>query len=174
MNDTRTKVLVIGYGNPGRIDDGLGPAFVKALEQLNLPGISTISDYQLNVEHAAELAGCDVVIFADADTAAEAPFRFDRIHPETDTTSFTTHHVSPQAVLGMALEMFDAMPKAYVLGIRGYEFDDFEEKLSDKAADNLQAALAFFADSVKDGAFQPRGTDYCHVGEKSSSAGSSK
>ena len=36
------KALVIGYGNPGRLDDGLGPALAEAVEKLDLPGLITL------------------------------------------------------------------------------------------------------------------------------------
>ena len=47
------KVLLIGYGNPGRLDDGLGPALAAAVEKLAIPGVTVDADYQLNVEDAA-------------------------------------------------------------------------------------------------------------------------
>ena len=34
------RLLVIGYGNPGRLDDGLGPAFAAQVERLQLPDVS--------------------------------------------------------------------------------------------------------------------------------------
>jgi hypothetical protein len=41
--------------------------------------------------------------------------------------------------------MFGAHAKAYALGIRGYQFDDFGESLSPKAEENLAAAVRFLA-----------------------------
>ena len=174
MTRDPVKILVIGYGNPGRLDDGLGPAFAQAIEARDLPGVMVQNDYQLNVEAAADLAGCDVVLFADADVAANEPFRFERIHPDDDKLSFSTHHVSPQAVLKMAHEMFDALPKAYVVGIRGYEFNEFDERLSDKAAANLDAAVAFVADALRSGAFSPQPHARPAAEESLSSAGGAR
>ena len=154
MADTTARLLIIGYGNSGRLDDGLGPALVQRVEALDLPGVTTETDYQLNVEHAADLAGYDVVIFADADVSDVEPFRFERIRPAAETLSFSTHSVSPKAVLAMARDMFDATPKAYELGIRGYEFNEFGERLSDNARSNLDAAVTFIAGVVQDGAFR--------------------
>jgi len=156
MTDTAGKVLVIGYGNPGRLDDGLGPAFARAIEAESLPGVNVVDDYQLNVEYAADLGEYDVVVFADADTEAIPPFRFERIRPADKTLRFSTHSVSPEAILAMARDMFDAVPRAYVLGIRGYEFNEFDERLSKAATDNLKAAVAFFVGAVRDGAFRSR------------------
>ena len=38
--------LILGWGNPGRVDDGLGPAFIEALAKLAPPGIVLDSDLQ--------------------------------------------------------------------------------------------------------------------------------
>jgi hypothetical protein len=51
--------------------------------------------------------------------------------------------VSPGAVLRMAREYFSAETAGYLLAIRGYDFDDFGEGLSGRAAGNLTQALRF-------------------------------
>ena len=56
------KILVYGYGNPGRQDDGLGVALVEELEQWvateKIPGLDFDSNYQLNAEDALAGFGC--------------------------------------------------------------------------------------------------------------------
>ena len=131
-----TKILLIGYGNPGRLDDGLGPALAEAVAALGLPGVTVDSDYQLTVEDAAAAAENDVVIFADASVNGEEPFFFREIVAE-GTLGFSSHSVDPEAVLAMAVDLFGAKTKGYALGIRGYQFDEFGERLSDKARENL-------------------------------------
>ena len=49
--------------------------------------------------------------------------------------------------------MFGAKTEGYILGIRGYEFHEFGERLSDRARDNLAAALAFIEPLLRDGSF---------------------
>lgn len=44
------RILLIGYGNPGRGDDGLGPALAAAIEAMELPGVTVEADYQLMVD----------------------------------------------------------------------------------------------------------------------------
>ena len=70
------KVLVIGYGNPGRLDDGLGPALAAAIESAAPAGVTVDADYQLTVEDAAAVAEHDVVVFADAAVDGPEPFYF--------------------------------------------------------------------------------------------------
>ena len=136
------RVLVIGYGNPGRLDDGLGPAMADAIAELRLPDVTVESDYQLNVEDAAQIAQHDVVIFADATVTGSEPFEFRRIEPGS-SVSFTSHDVEPESVLGLAWRLFGAKTVGYVLAIRGYEFNDFGERLSQSATANLKSAVDF-------------------------------
>jgi hydrogenase maturation protease len=148
----RRRVLVIGYGNPGRLDDGLGPAFARELEQAGLPGVTVEADYQLAVEDAHALADHDVVVFVDASLTAPEPFSFQRIGPKADA-HFSSHIVEPEGVLALARELFGATTAAYVLGIRGYVFDEFGETISERAQANLAAALAFLRRVIVDGSF---------------------
>ena len=143
MSDARPRVLVIGYGNPGRLDDGLGPAFASAVERAELEGVSVDADYQLTVEDAAAAAEHDVVIFADAAVSGPEPLFFERIEPANQVT-FSTHSVQPPSVLGLVRDMFESDTVGYALGIRGYEFNEFGERLSERAASNLARALEIF------------------------------
>lgn len=150
--NAETRVLLIGYGNPGRLDDGLGPALAERFEKLGLPGVTVDANYQLNVEDAADLAEHDVVIFADADVSGPEPFWFRRIEPKR-VLSFTTHSVAPDALLGLAEQLFDARGEAFILGIRGYRFNEFGEGLSPEAQENLDAAAEFLEAALRDRVF---------------------
>lgn len=144
------RVLIIGYGNPGRLDDGLGPAFADAIGRLGLPDVTVDSDYQLMIEDAAEVAKCDVVIFADASVSAAEPFTFERIAPLA-AAGFTTHHLEPAALMAIAADLFGAKTIGHLLAIRGYEFDDFGEGLSERARANLAAAVEALAPMIRTG-----------------------
>lgn len=146
------SILLIGYGNPGRLDDGLGPACAEAVDALELPGVTVDANYQLAVEDAANLANYDIVLFVDAAVSGLEPFSFRTVTPSPDM-SFTSHSVEPEALLAMAVEMFDATTSAFILGIRGYEFNEFGEKLSAKADANLREAVAFIEQLVREDRF---------------------
>lgn len=150
-NDT----LILGWGNPGRLDDGLGPAFADAIREMDLPGVQVETDYQLQVEDAAEVARHRRVVFVDADRSGAEPFRFERLWPSRSALSFSTHSVAPDAILGLTQSLFEAEPEAWLLGIRGYEFDDFGETLSDRARRNLLDAVHFVRQAVEDDGFRP-------------------
>lgn len=135
------ETLVLGWGNPGRGDDGLGPEFVRAISALDLPGVVVDLDYQLQVEDAAQVAGYRRVLFVDADRGGAEPFWLGRLQPLESGLSFSTHSVSPGAVLALARDLFKAEPEAWILGIRGYDFDEFCEHLSARARSNMDQAV---------------------------------
>ncbi len=138
-----TTLMVIGYGNPGRLDDGLGPRFIERLEELSLPDITLDSDYQLTIEDSAKVAENDLVLFVDASVNAPDPFEIKELQP-SDPMSFTSHSVAPSQVLGMARDLFKSNVRAFVLGIRGHHFNEYEERLSIQAQENLDAAVEYF------------------------------
>lgn len=158
MRPNGVRTLLIGYGNPGRLDDGLGPALAAHFERLALPGLTVEADYQLTVEDAALVAEHDVAIFADAAVAGPAPFELRRIDPQAEEAlTFSTHSVSPAGVLALARTLFHAETAAYTLAIRGYRFDEFGEELSEQARANLTAAVDFLQRVLDNGGFSQSG-----------------
>jgi hydrogenase maturation protease len=150
------RLLVIGYGNPGRRDDGLGPAFAARLEALRLPGVSVESDYQLAIEHAHLAAQHDIVVFADAavDMDREISFYLRPIEPSPGA-GCSSHTVSPQAVLHLAAQCFGAHPAGWLLGIRPQDLESFAEGLTPEAETHLSSALTAFREAVESGRLAP-------------------
>ncbi|HOP29623.1 MAG TPA: hydrogenase maturation protease [Spirochaetota bacterium] len=142
------SIYVYGFGNPGRQDDGLGPMIIDKLESENIEGITTDSNYQLNIEDADNIAGYDFVVFVDASIDACEPFSFGRIEPSAEIT-FTTHSMSPESVIALCGDIHGMIPETYVLAIRGYEWEMFEG-LSEKAISNFDAAYSFLLEKIED------------------------
>lgn len=136
-------MLLIGYGNVGRGDDGLGPAFAERIEAAGLSGISVDLDYQLTVDHAPMVAEHDLVVFADALMGADAPFTFTPLEAGK-AQGMGSHSLTPVAVLTLAATLFGKAPRAYVLGISGHDFGEVKEGLSEEALANLALAEEFF------------------------------
>jgi hydrogenase maturation protease len=146
----RPRVLVLGFGNPGRLDDGLGPALADAISAAAIPGVRAESPYQLELEDAALAAEHDAVVFVDASRTEPAPFGFRKILPRTHH-EFTTHSLAPETVLGVARDVLGATPRGFVLAIRGETFDGFGERLSATASAHLGAATRFLEDALRSG-----------------------
>ncbi len=144
--DKEKKILVYGYGNPGRQDDGLGAAFVHQLngwiEENNRDEVHTDTNYQLNIEDAATIQPYSEVVFVDASTEDIDAFAFDEVKPDSARLEFTMHAVSPAFVVDLCQKIYGLAPPAKLLHIKGYEWD-FKEELTGKAQQNLQKAFRF-------------------------------
>ena len=130
-------IRLIGYGNPGRGDDGLGPALADRMA--DVAGLAVTTEYQLTVDHALLISDAEMVIFADALLHADVPFTFTQATPST-SHDVTSHSLSPQAVLALCNTLYGHAPEAYVLGIAGHEFGEVKEGLSPQAQSNLSFA----------------------------------
>lgn len=134
-----TSLLVLAWGNRSRGDDALGPLFADAAAGT---GVDVVEDMQLQPEHALDLAGRAHVLFVDASLTAAPPFEATALQPARDA-SFSTHALSPQALLQVAQDLHGTVPKATLLAIRGHGFG-LGEPPGAAARANLQAALAWF------------------------------
>jgi hydrogenase maturation protease len=141
------RVLLLGYGNPGRQDDGLGPAAIAAIESMGLPNLTAFDNYQLNIEDAVDVAAHDIVWFIDAARTGPSPYSVRTLSPSSGI-EFTSHIMRPEAILAIARQDYGASPQAFLLAIRGYEFE-FIEALTPGARHNLDAALAMLTGRIR-------------------------
>jgi len=151
------KTLVIGVGNPGRRDDGLGPALVERLAGFRLPERAVVKaeenaadafwTYQLNIEDAAVVREYDRVVFADATVEDAAPAELRPLAP-APSIAFTTHEMSPASVLALGEELYGRKPKGFLLSIRGADWD-LAEGLSAEAGRNLTEAERILGEFLK-------------------------
>jgi hydrogenase maturation protease len=158
MSDGGDKILVYGFGNPARGDDGLGPALAAAMDGLALPGVEVDANYQLTVEDAAEIAEYAAVVFVDAAAVGPAPFWFSRIDDASigsaSVLGWSSHSVSPTQVVSLARDLFHSQAPAYLLAIRGYAFGELEETLSPGAQANLTEAVRFVRKALVEGSLE--------------------
>ncbi|MEY4685035.1 MAG: hypothetical protein RLZ25_1494 [Pseudomonadota bacterium] len=144
----KPKVLILGYGNPSRGDDALGPELIAQLESLMREmslfsdlELTLLTDFQLQVEHALDLQQQDLVLLVDAHINVPPPFLFARVSADA-VPSFSTHSVSPGTLLKVAEDLHGTVPPTYLIGIRGYQYE-LGESLSTKAQEHLAQALAW-------------------------------
>ncbi len=151
MDETK-KILIYGYGNPGRQDDGLGNSAIEELDvwlkEKKFTNIALDSNYQLNIEDAADIADKDIVIFVDASEEPHVEnFVVTRVEP-TKKVEFTMHAVSPGFVLNLCNQIYNKMPATYLVHIRGYKWE-MKEELTDTAQKNLAMALDYIKKAIK-------------------------
>ena len=150
------NVLLAGFGNTYRRDDGLGFTIVNALRRrLGRPVLDPLDDgfddlghavdtvvlHQLVPELAETVAGYDLVIFVDAHVGS-VPEEI-RVMPldVVFETPLVSHQFRPETVLALAQQMYDRAPEGILLSVRGYDFE-FGEGLSEPAAALVPEALA--------------------------------
>lgn len=130
-------ILIFGIGNESRGDDALAPLLVRQLQTEDIRHVEFIEDYQLQVEHVTDLLDRSAVLFVDADMSCIGPFHFSEIAAAKDG-SYTSHVLTPFALLHTYRLVYGTdAPPAFLLRIRGYDFE-LGNPLSDKAAANLE------------------------------------
>ncbi len=144
------KILLIGIGNSGRGDDGLGWKFVEMIDGHGYDFLEHEFRYQLQVEDAALISDYDVVFFVDAShDKLNNGFQISRCI-SADQSFFSTHAQAPGAILYLANNLYSKFPKTYILAISGKEWG-LNTSISKEAENNLQSALSFFIEEFLPG-----------------------
>ena len=124
-NATDPPVLVIGYGNTLRGDDGVGCCAAEQLA-LELPPASAqvLYGHQLLPEMAQAVSRAKLVIFIDADQQLPAGqvVRWS-VGASEDTTQPFPHSLPPQGIVHLAHELFACAPQAWVFSVGAADFD---------------------------------------------------
>jgi hydrogenase maturation protease len=138
---TKPLILIVGFGNPLRGDDGVGWYVIDRLQHVSFEhSVKMLACHQLMPELVEEVVDAELVIFIDA--AVESPpgriACAAVIAGNMEPCAFT-HSITPQQLIGFALHEFEAHPIALLYTIGGDSFL-YQEKLSptvQHAADQL-------------------------------------
>lgn len=148
------RLLLIGYGNPDREDDGVAWHILRALtEKLGLDSPSSYEDefpestqidfafhLQLTPEMAEDISAYDHVCFVDAHTGnIPEPVRFIVVESEFQHSPFT-HHLAPQSLVSICETIYGRKPEAALLSVLGHRFL-FTRQLSAETAKLLPQAV---------------------------------
>ena len=117
------------------------------MKKLKMAHVTAYDCYQLNIEDAIDVASHDAVWFVDATKVGASPYALVNLSPAFDL-DFTSHLVRPEVVLALAQHYYGKSPRAYLLGIRGYEFE-FIEQLTEGASDNMRQAISMLTDRLQ-------------------------
>lgn len=133
-------VLVVGYGNTLRGDDGIGPAVAGMVAALGLPGVRVLAVHQLTPELAADLAEVRLAIFVDAAVQPE-PVSAVRLN-DGAVGDVMTHAADPRGLLALARAVYGHGPEAWLVTAAGADFG-FREDLSPAGAENAREAFGY-------------------------------
>lgn len=119
----RKNILVIGYGNPLRCDDGIAWQAAAELKRVLPSSAQVICVHQLTPELAESTSRADLVIFMDAATNGEpGNVVCQRLHAEKGKLRFS-HHLTPEGVLGVCEQLYSVNPLGFLLTLRGQRFE---------------------------------------------------
>jgi hydrogenase maturation protease len=112
-------VLVIGYGNPLRGDDGLGMHAARLLaDDPRLLGARVIERHQLTPELAADFSEAALVVLVDANVVDEAgAVSVRRLEAATGSGPGSSHHTDPADLAALARELWGASPAVFLVSV---------------------------------------------------------
>lgn len=104
-------------GNPLRGDDGVAH---RTLQLARIDTREIVEVQQLTPESACELEDVDRAVFVDADASVDEV----RIEPVRDDTTSApwSHHITPEAVVALARELYGFRGSAFVCRVPAREF----------------------------------------------------
>jgi Ni,Fe-hydrogenase maturation factor len=161
------QILVIGYGNPLRGDDGFGALAAGYVERRQIPGLEVIVSHQLNPELADLLHQSSYAIFLDAVASAppcatKSPVEGHggdqpgtlRATPveHCDLSSGGMHHFEPGSLLALAQAIYGQAPPATLITATARSFHHGSE-ISAEVRQAAATAAEAIASAVTSGTF---------------------
>ena len=135
---TGAGVLVVGYGNSLRTDDGAGwhAAHLLAADP-RLADAQVLARHQLAPELAVDVSRASLVVLVDA-TADGDPgsVTVRRVRPHPATTATWSHHLAPEALAGLAETLYGPAPPIVLVSVAAASFAE-----GDRLSSTLEAAL---------------------------------
>ena len=118
------RLLIIGYGNPLRGDDGVGWQIADPLARLAGDSATVLTVHQLTPELAEPISGADLVVFIDACYEGRpGTWTCETIRPDPNPSHEFTHYLTPANLLTYTRAVFGDHPKALLISVAGRSFD---------------------------------------------------
>lgn len=133
------KILIIGIGNTGRQDDGLGWLVIDHILE-DYKEIDKEYRYQLQIEDAELASHYSKVFFVDATKEQVDNGFYLKKCKASISHGVSSHALHPETIIGLTNDIYDKFPEAFILGIQGYHWE-LEIGISEKARANLKKAL---------------------------------
>jgi hydrogenase maturation protease len=140
-------VLVIGYGNALRTDDGLGRHAAERLaHDPRLVGATVMSRHQLTPELALDVSRAQLAVLVDARHDVPAGVLSVRAVTRTaDARPSWSHHLDPASLLALADELYGHVPVMFTVGLGIASLE-----AGDDLSPAVRAALPTVIDAVAD------------------------
>ena len=139
-------VLVVGYGNALRTDDGLGwHAAERLADDPRLAGVTVLRRHQLTPELALDISAATLVVLVDASHGPPAgTVTVERLEPAGDPGTTWSHHLSPASLVTLAHELYGRAPDVFLVscGVVSLEMGDRLSPVAEAALPRIVDAVA--------------------------------
>jgi hydrogenase maturation protease len=138
-------VLVIGYGNRLRSDDGLGwHAIERLAADPRASGAELLFCHQLAPELSVDVGRASLVILVDADANLEpGAVSVRKVVARESAGTLMSHHVDPATLVALTIELTGAAPEVYTVSAGPESLDT-----GDQLSTTVELALAEVVDRV--------------------------
>lgn len=137
------EILVVGWGNPLRGDDGLGCHVARQIRNYFLEDcrVGVVPCHQLGPELTEKIAKAEFVIFVDA-SAEGLPGTITQadVTPDREFSGDFGVHLTPGLLLAAAKALYNASPEATMFTMTGWCFD-FGERMSPAVTNHLDELM---------------------------------
>ncbi len=122
------KILVVGYGNSLRSDDGAAHVVVSRLQQQELSQVQFLSVHQLTPELAETLSQVQLAIFVDVYMSnGETQLRVEPLPSQEQLESEARwkwiHQATPRSLLALTEQVYGTSPEAWWVLIPAVNLD---------------------------------------------------
>ncbi len=146
------RVLIVGYGNPLRGDDGVGREAARRLAaELDDPEIEILTELQLRPELAEMMSRAQLAIFIDARADGEpGEVKIEELISMQPGEQPFTHQFEPPMLLVTAQILYNLIPRTFLVTVVGENFS-----LSEGLSEVVEKAIPKVIDTVRGLAANP-------------------
>lgn len=141
---------VIGYGNPQRRDDGIGPYVVNRLSSVfeHRRDVHLLVLHQLEPDVIDLLKDAHAILFVDASVAkSDQGHHWSVIQPESGLLPCLIHQVTPSFLLGLLQCLYGRNPVAWMVSVEGTDFN-FGRGLSTGTRNRAEQVIGEIAEFI--------------------------
>jgi hydrogenase maturation protease len=141
----RGRILLIGYGNSLRSDDGVGPRVAAAAAGAwEAAGLASIAVHQLTPELADPLASAELAIFVDARLGDEGGGVEVQPLAAGDSAGMSGHASDPRSLLALAQAVYGRCPRAWLVTVPAADFS-LSDRITPAGQLGVESALGRIA-----------------------------
>ena len=140
------NVVVVGYGNVLRCDDGVGRHTAERLAaDPRMEGVEVMQRHQLTPELALDISAASLVVLIDASSRIRpGEIGVDRVEPAVDDGPSGSHHLSPATLVALSHALYGRAADVFAVscGVGSLEIGDRLSPAVDAALPRLVDAVA--------------------------------